>query len=122
MRLARQLLQILQRSGSTWSPLHGPPQAGAGDGRDPRLRLAGVPPAGLGPRGNLLVPPAGRLGPDQRLTPKRLVCLGGRLGTPGRRLLLPVGEVVVPVRFGVNSSEPFVVCISVDASFKERSV
>src|SRR5438309_2238169 len=70
MRLARQLLQVLRVSCAMRSALPTAHGASTGDGRHPRVRLAGVHPPGLGPHGDLLVPPAGRLGADQRVTPK----------------------------------------------------
>src|SRR5947209_2515219 len=80
MCLARQLLQALRGSSSTWALVHQAPGAGAGDGRNPGLRLPRLPPPGLGPRlpppglgplRNLLFPSAGLLGADRQLTSNR---------------------------------------------------
>jgi hypothetical protein len=89
MRVARQLLSALRRSGAARTPLHRAPEGAAGDGRDPGLRLAGLHLPGLGPRGSLLVPPAGLLGPDRRLTQVRSFAQADRPGPLGLVFQLP---------------------------------
>jgi len=65
--LASEPLQVLRGSGRPGPALPGAHAAGAGDGRHPGVRLAGLSSASLGPQGNLFLPLVGRLGADREL-------------------------------------------------------
>jgi hypothetical protein len=77
MRLAGEPLQVLRGSGRPGPALPGAHAAGTGDGRHPRLCLAGLSSPGLGPQGNLFLPLVGRLGADRELIPIALAIAAG---------------------------------------------
>jgi len=100
MRLAGEPLQVLRGSGRPGPALPGAHAAGAGDGRHPGVRLAGLSSPGLGPHRNLFLPPAGRLGADRGMTPIALAVAAGGHAKEVQALLCHSSVTMTLDRYG----------------------